>query len=1683
MEILQGFIQPPKAQSADETIPTLCDRVENATLIGDRRSAILGLKSFSREYRETVVALGLKPLLSTLRRDYVDESSVKAILETLLILFIRGDGSNDLTRSWISEQSRLQNGKYPSPLVMKQEMETVDQFSLWIADAITQSEELVHLLIQLLETGNFHVRLYTIQILEALVATRPSRARKSITSLPTGVSTLVSLLDDVHDTVRDEMILLLMAVVNNSTHVQGLVAFENIFERLFSIIDEEGGLRGSIVVNDCLSLVHNILKYNTSNQTLFLETGNLPNLARILNEPLQDESFFWNEQRIKNINTALDIVTLTVEPGNTTTEKHQNVLLNSNIFMIVLRLVFYPNIPKRVRPVAVLTAADMVRDNETTQIEFSKIDVPFFDPSSPTNTHLSHESDLVPVIDLLVNWALYANSVHNFPTRMAAVKLLKSYLNGNQELQYKFLLQQIDSYKSGDLSNGLNDGTHFRSNLFEALLDYDPDLKLNPYKLYFTTDLLMYLFQSENEGNESLRELTRQVNTGNSLDDEESLSSIQSICELLITSLNSEDIRIPISYLTFLIFWLYGDLNATDDFLSNKSMIQSLLSFSYQVESEDDITAKCLVTILLGVSYEFSSKGSPFPRRDYFEFISKTLGRDNYLSRVKQFKAESLFAKAQNTGDVLDPEFDETGLPQVYFSPTFVTFFKENYYRVKSALTRSSEEEPCTKISFESYEEVRNQYTSLKNEMDLLELTSKETSKTLENEFGALNKTHATILEQYNTLQENYSLLNRRFEESSGELLKVNKSLKELNEERSELLKLKNEASKDIDDKTLQLTQSREKIEALEKELNNVNNDKVKAENGINKMNRELLKLTKENEELQAQAKQIAKQKDKQVQDLERKGKQLEALLSKKEESFGDLSAQLEKNKSTSEEDIGHLTKQLHEWKFKFQSHDSLVSKLTEKLKSLASSYKEIQSERDNLENKISSINSEHNDELTKLKTILEETKDENEKLSSRNKTLAAEFEALQKNLNKKSEEYNSRISSSLRDFEESQSKVGSLQVALDKMRAKELEDQSLANDMHEKYNNVSESMKFHEKKAAEAESRYIGIEKELQLSTEKVSSILKEKDVLEKQLEGVEISREEANERLASIAREADESRNSFQLRIKNMEGTINELREKNADLSSRSAGIQKELDSVVGITKTLEEESVKNVEKSKASHKVLEEECNSKKAEILSLKNSSEALKSKLEILQADLKEEKARNDSLEKKLGDFGKTQKEACLQLEVATTENGKLEMLLKDKEQTVNQLQQSIDFTSCELKNAREESNASIAVMTKKVENLQADLKGKNQEIERERKLLNQGSDLITKEYSEKVSQLEEKLNTAEQEFDSKSKELEIAKVIIEQLKLDKRKSIGSSSTEIESLKSTVEDQQDKISKAAKDLERLISSKEEELSELREHIKTLEKKIANNTESQKSFEDQIAKKEQLAAAAQVEISSLKQQIQSGSLEFGNLREKSSLAEDQIITLAAERDELKFKLSELEKKVQETEMLSREKQDLQNRLEIKAKEFSTHNRVLEQMREAFAELQKEKELLNSSNKSSQKKLASAEEEVLHLQDVVNEKDQILEHKENVNRDLLDKTSALKAEILLLKEKNQELQKLSALDSSEGTSEVDDLMLLVSDLDEKNAKYRAMLREHGLIVTSDEEDEDEESSSDSDGEIDQK
>ena len=93
--MLRGVLdaQAPPKQTATETIDKYGDRLANATLLEDRRTAIQGLRSLAKEYPASVASKSLRDLISTLTRDSDDVETAQIVLEALLALFNPNEGS------------------------------------------------------------------------------------------------------------------------------------------------------------------------------------------------------------------------------------------------------------------------------------------------------------------------------------------------------------------------------------------------------------------------------------------------------------------------------------------------------------------------------------------------------------------------------------------------------------------------------------------------------------------------------------------------------------------------------------------------------------------------------------------------------------------------------------------------------------------------------------------------------------------------------------------------------------------------------------------------------------------------------------------------------------------------------------------------------------------------------------------------------------------------------------------------------------------------------------------------------------------------------------------------------------------------------------------------------------------------------------------------------------------------------------------------------------------------------------------------------------------------------------------------------------------------------------------------------------------------------------------------------
>lgn len=105
MRVLES--QAPPKQTATDTISTLSSRLASATLLEDRRAAILGLRSFAKQYPASVGSGALRGLLAALTQDGEDVDTLKVVLETLLMLFHPDENSPEASEEillWLADQ-------------------------------------------------------------------------------------------------------------------------------------------------------------------------------------------------------------------------------------------------------------------------------------------------------------------------------------------------------------------------------------------------------------------------------------------------------------------------------------------------------------------------------------------------------------------------------------------------------------------------------------------------------------------------------------------------------------------------------------------------------------------------------------------------------------------------------------------------------------------------------------------------------------------------------------------------------------------------------------------------------------------------------------------------------------------------------------------------------------------------------------------------------------------------------------------------------------------------------------------------------------------------------------------------------------------------------------------------------------------------------------------------------------------------------------------------------------------------------------------------------------------------------------------------------------------------------------------------------------------------------------------
>jgi intracellular protein transport protein USO1 len=647
----------PAKQSVGETITILSGRLNSATLLEDRRAAILGLRSFAKDYPASVASGALRSLIESLSKDGEDVDTVKVVLETLLMLF------------------------NPNP----SSAEASDEIALWLADEFTQRQENITLLLDLLDTPDFYSRLYSLQLLSAILSARTERTEECVL---TGIPKLVAILDDRREAIRNEAITLLTYLTPTNPEIQKIVAFQNAFERIFSVIENEGGLSmGDRVIEDCLILLANLLRLNAPNQVTFRETGCIKQLAKQLegtyrSDAEEEEVAPWaQQQRNRNVYALLVIVRLFLVPGAVGTSQNQIAFWKHLVLHHALQLAFSHAVELPIRAEALTACADIIRANPEIQESFSELQVPAVLEQTPTPNGQNGKASGVQrvyIIDGLLDLILCTSSNQAFDLRLAACQCLKAWFFNHQVIRLHFLRRAIDGHMSERQES---------ANVLTTLLQTSSSPAANdPYRHWFAAVIVLHLIYDNPEA----KALAMSISEGDAEKGEEVVTCIQTITAHLISGLGgTADERVTIGYLMLLIGWLFEDLDGVNDFLGEGGNIRVLAeALKHPLNNE---LVKGLCAMLLGVVYEFSTKDSPISRLKLHQVILGPM-REKYVDALNKLRSHPCIRDFE----VMPQKLDDSGsLPDVFFDDTFVEFFKDNFSRIARAIDR----EPGMEIS------------------------------------------------------------------------------------------------------------------------------------------------------------------------------------------------------------------------------------------------------------------------------------------------------------------------------------------------------------------------------------------------------------------------------------------------------------------------------------------------------------------------------------------------------------------------------------------------------------------------------------------------------------------------------------------------------------------------------------------------------------------------------------------------------------------------------------------------------------------------------------------------------------------------------------------------------------------------------------------------------------------------
>ncbi|XP_066430185.1 general vesicular transport factor p115 isoform X2 [Eleutherodactylus coqui] len=702
--------------SGAETIQKLCDRVASSTLLDDRRDAVRALKSLSKKYRLEVGTQAMDHLLNVLQTDRADSEIIGYALDTLYNVL-----SNDAEEAV---------GRFPPWSLLprdvaeseeeNQQVQT-DDLGVQFTEMFIKQQDNVTMLLSILEEFDFHVRWPDVKLLTCLLKQQGPQVQQIILVSPMGVSRLMDLLDDSREVIRNDGLLLLQQLTKSNAAIQKIVAFENAFERLLDIITEEGNSDGGIVVEDCLLLLQNLLKYNNSNQNFFKEGSYIQRMKPWFE--VGDDNSGWSAQKVTNLHLMLQLVRVLVSPGNPpgATSSCQKFMYQCGLLQQLCIILMATGVPADILTETINTVSEVIRGSQVNQDYFASVNAPS-NPPRPA------------IVVLLMSMV---NERQPFVLRCAVLYCFQCFLYKNQkgqgEIVATLLPSTIDatSLSAGQLLCGGLFSTDSLSNWCAAVA-------------------LAHALLENSTQKEQLLRVQLATSIGNP-----PVSLLQQCTNILA---QGSKVQTRVGLLMLLCTWLTNCPIAVTHFLHNAANVPFLTAQISENLGEEEQLVQGLCAMLLGICIYYNDNSLENNTKEKLkQLIEKRIGKEIFTEKLGFITKHEFYSKAAQK-----PQPSFSSPDHMMFDHEFTKLVKELEAVIIKAIYKSSEEdkkEEEVKKSLEQHDNIISHYKTVIREQDIQLENLKQTVSSLQAKNEQFQTTVTQQLAQIQQHKDQYNLL------------------------------------------------------------------------------------------------------------------------------------------------------------------------------------------------------------------------------------------------------------------------------------------------------------------------------------------------------------------------------------------------------------------------------------------------------------------------------------------------------------------------------------------------------------------------------------------------------------------------------------------------------------------------------------------------------------------------------------------------------------------------------------------------------------------------------------------------------------------------------------------------------------------------------------------------------------